>query len=502
MYKDKKPIIGIDWGTSRSYPAVVDEEGNCQSLLPSGNSICSGGIPSLFAYSEEEGEILCDDVVSEELEIYDPKLVAPSVKMNLEKKFDLDGAVFGGTEIAERIIETQMNYAMEELEVQGLEADDTRVVVCAPVSFGTTERSLLKEAFKNAGYEIVRIIPEPVAAAIFYKKKGTVLVLDIGAGTTDAAIVKENALMTSKTPYPYLFIDSTGTKIAGDMFDEKIADHLAERFAAEVDGINAKMLRNRNSAAYRRLKTVARRAKESLSNKWEVGVTFNGKEAGSGRIKMTREEMNLVIHPLVVKIISSIKTLLERNKNVNIQDMEIIMTGGSSYIPYIRDMLQKTFVHVLPEKIYVKAPEKAIGFGAAIYAASDNLISSKVDFSYGVNTYIDDVEMIQTLIPAGAELPYIVEHDYCTRYKDQTKVSFCLYEYQSREKILPLDKGVPMKVSAAVHEFNRPVPKGTVCTARMKLTEDGILELLVTSDISNHVGKTSCSVFTDSDSGR
>lgn len=502
MYRNGKPIIGVDWGTSRTYPAIVDDEGNCQSLLPSGNRICNGGIPSLFAYSEKEGKILCDDVVSEELEIYAPKLVAASVKMQLGKNFNLDGITFSGIDIAESIITTQMEYAMEELEIQGLEADDARVVVCAPVSFGTAERSLLKEAFKRAGYEVVRIIPEPVAAAIYYRKKGTVLVLDIGAGTTDAAIVKENVLMTSKMPYPYLFVDSSGIAVAGDMFDEKIADYLAKRFIREIDGINAELLRNRNSAAYRRMKVAARRAKESLSNKMEVGVTFNGKEAGSGRIKLTRREMNQAIHPLVEKIVSCIKSLLIRNKNINIQDVEIIMTGGSSYIPYIREMIIETFSKVLPEKVYIKAPEKAIGFGAAIYAASRKQISSKVDFSYGVNTYIDDEEMIETLIPAGAELPYIVEHDYCTRNEEQTKVSFYLYEYRSREKVLPIDDSVRMRVSAAVHEFHRPVPKGTRCTAKMTLTEDGILKLQVTSDISDHVGMTTCSVFTDSNSGK
>lgn len=502
MNKNMKPIIGIDWGTSRSYPAVVDQDGICQSLLPSSNHICSGGIPSLFAYNEEDGKILCDDVVSEELEIYEPEQVVSSIKMRLSESFCLDGEIFNGIEIAEYIIETQMRFAMEELEIQDLEADDSKVVVCAPVSFGTAERSLLRKAFENAGYEVIRIIPEPVAAAIYYGKKGTILVLDIGAGTTDVAIVKENLLMTAKTPYPYLYVDSTGIKVAGDMFDEKIADYLVKRFIREVDGIDAGLLKDSKGAAYRRMKVAARRAKESLSNKWEVGVVFNGREAGSGRIKLTRQEMNEAIHPLVKEITACVKDLMRRNKNINMNELEIVMTGGSSYIPYIKEMLAQTFPQILSEKIYIKAPEKAIGFGAAIYAADHNQICVKVDFSYGVNTYIDDVEMIQTLIPAGAELPYTVTHNYCTRYENQTKVSFNLYEYRSRDKELPIDNSIQMKVAAAVHEFNRPVAKGTQCTAKMTLTEDGILKLEVISKISSHVGRTSCSVFTDSDSGR
>lgn len=502
MNKYRKPIIGMDWGTSRSYPAIVDEDGICQSLLPSGNHICSGGIPSLFAYSEEEGEILCDDVMSEELEIYAPEQVVSSVKMKLKESFWLDGTEFTGVDIAEYIIKAQMQYAMEELEIQDLEADDSKVVVCAPVSFGTTERSLLREAFRNVGYEVVRIIPEPVAAAIYYGRKGTILVLDIGAGTADAAIVKENLVMTVKTPYPYICVDTTGVKVAGDMFDEKITDYLVKRFIREVDGIDAELLKDREGAAYRRMKAAARRAKESLSNKWEVGVVFNGREAGSGRIKLTRQEMNEAIHPLVERIIECVKELMDRNKDIDPGDLEIIMTGGSSYIPYIKEMLAQTFWQISAEKIYIKAPEKAIGFGAAIYAADDTQIRSKVDFSYGVNTYIDDVEMIQTLIPAGVELPYTVTHNYCTKYEDQIKVSFNLYEYRSRNKELPIDKKMKMNVAAAVHEFYRPVPKGTGCTAKMTLTEDGILNLDVTSEISDHVGRTTCSVFTDSDFGR
>lgn len=502
MNQNTKPIIGIDWGTSRTYPAIVDEDGNYQSLIPSGNQICNGGIPSLFFYNDEDGVILCDEVVSEELEIYDPEHVVTSVKMHLDQSFRLDGKEYSGEEIAAKIIATQMQYAEDELAIQDLEADTSKVVICAPVSFGTSERTRLRKAFVMAGYEVVRILPEPVAAAIFYQKKGTILVLDIGAGTTDVAIVKENTLMTADNPYPYLHVDSSGVAVAGDMFDEKIADYLAEQFIQNVDGIDSEQLRNRRSAAYRRLKVSAKRAKEGLSNKTEIGVTFNGREAGSGRIKLTRQEMNAAIDPVVNQIISCVRALLQRNIQISQQELDIIMTGGSSYIPYIRERLMQMCKQVSPDRIYVKSPEKAIGFGAAIYAADMGKIHPSVDFSYGVNTYINDVAMIQTLIPAGVELPYTVERDYCTRYEDQTKVSFHMYEYRLREKVLPIDDQKQMKVAAAVHEFKRAVPKGTKCTARMTLTEDGILMLEVTSYVSDHVGKTSCSIFTDADANR
>ena len=502
MNQNTKPIIGVDWGTSRTYPAIVDEDGNCQSLIPSGNQICNGGIPSLFSYSDEEGVILCDEVVSEELEIYDPEHVVASVKMHLDQTFELDDMEYSGEEIAAKIIATQMQYAKEELEIQDLEADSNKVVICAPVSFGTSERMRLKNAFKMAGYEVLRILPEPVAAAIFYQRKGTILVLDIGAGTTDAAIVKENTLMTADNPYPYLYVDSTGVAVAGDMFDEKIADYLTEQFIQNGARVDSKQLRNRQSAAYRRLKVSAKRAKEGLSNKTEIGVTFNGREAGSGRIKLTRQEMNAAIDPVVSQIISCVKTLLQRNIQISQQGMDIIMTGGSSYIPYIRERLVQMCKQISSDRIYVKSPEKAIGFGAAIYAADMGKIRPRVDFSYGVNTYINDIEMIQTLIPAGVELPYTVERDYCTRYEDQTRVSFRLYEYRAREKTLAMDDQKQMKVAAAVHEFKRAVPKGTKCTARMTLTEDGILILKVTSSVSDHVARTSCSIFADSDSNR
>lgn len=498
MSRDKRAIIGVDWGTSRTYPAILDEEGNCQSLLPSGNHLCSGGIPSLFAYGRSEGEILCDDVVAEELEIYSPEHVVSSVKMQLEKSFRIDDRVFRGADIAEKIIKAQLAYAEKELEVQDIEARKDAVVVCAPVSFGNAERRALQSAFQSAGYQVLRILPEPVAAAIYYGKKGTVLVVDIGAGTSDVALVRDNPLMTAKNPYPYLYIDSSGIPIAGDMFDEKIADYLAGRFAAEVPGIRGELLKNRQSAAYRRLKAAARKAKEGLSNKSEIGVTFNGQEAGSGRIKLTRQEVNRAIHPLVEKIVNCVVELLARNPNVSQQNLEIIMTGGSSYIPYIRERLIRSCGKVSEDRINIRAPEKAIGFGAAIYAANMETIRPRVDFSYGVNTYINDRECIQTLIPAGAELPYTVEQKYWTRNDQQTRVAFNIYEYRMRDDVIPLDDTKRMKTAQTVHEFYKPVPKGTECIAAMTLTEDGILKLEVRSGVSEHVGKTSCSVSMDS----
>lgn len=502
MRNRTKAIIGVDWGTSRTYPAIVDEEGVCQSLIPSGNRNCSGGIPSLFAYNRNDGIILCDDVVTEELEIYDPQSVVSSIKMHLNNFYKIDDKEFIGTEIATKIIETQMQYAISELEVQDLQADTTNVVVCAPVSFGTVERSNIRGAFKNAGYNVVRIIAEPVAAAIYYGRKGTVLVLDIGAGTADVALVKDNPLITTQNPYPYLYIDSSGVEIAGDMFDESIADYLAEKFVKEVKGIDARQLKDKQSSAYRRLKVAARKAKEGLSNKMEIGVTYNGREAGSGRVRMTRQEMNYAIHPLVKKITDCVVELLHRNRNVFGNNLEVIMTGGSSYIPYIKEQLARTCEQISEDRIYIKSPEKAIGFGAAIFAADMQVIRTHVDFSYGVNTYIDDVEVIQTLIPAGVQLPYSVERDYYTRYEDQTKVGFDLYEYRVREDTIPIDENKQMKECRAIHDFGRAVPRGTKCTAKMTLTEDGILKLEVRSEHSDHVGATKCSVFVASDSAK
>ena len=500
MNTKKKLVMGIDWGTSRTYPAILDSEGVCQSLLPSGNHLCSGGIPSLFAYNKQEGKILCDDVLAEELEIYAPEQVVSSIKMNLEKCYHLGEKSFSGEDIASDIIKAQMQYAKNELELQDLEAEEKELVICAPVSFGTTERMIIRNAFEKAGYQVVRIIPEPVAAAIYYGRKGHVLVVDLGAGTTDAAIVRENPMITSQSPYPYLYVDSSGIPVAGDMFDKKIADYLVERFAAEVKGIDITALRNSQSPAYRRMLVAARKAKEALSNKQEIGVTYNGREAGSGRVRLTREEMNRAIHPLVQEIMVCVKNLLARNPRVSEKNLEIIMTGGSSYIPYIREQLAKTCGNIPRDRVCVRAPEKAIGFGAAIFASNMDIVRPRVDFSYGVDTFINDEEKIQTLIMAGTELPYTIEKNYYTRHDDQTKVSFRLYEYRSREAVLPIDKSKQMKVSDTVHEFYKAVPKGTPCTAKMTLTEDGILTLQVTSMHSDHIGKTKCSIFTDSNS--
>lgn len=500
--KNGKKIIGVDWGTSRTYPAVLDEDGNCISLLPSGNHYCNGGIPSLYAYSEKDGERLCDEVLAEDWEIHDPEHVVHSVKMKLDRAFELDDKRMSGMEVAAKIIETQMDYAREELEIQGLEADERNVLLCAPVSFGSTERKYLTDAFSKAGYHVVRILPEPVAAAIYYKQKGTIMVVDVGAGTSDIALVQDNPVITEKNPDPYLYIDSTGVDVAGDKFDEMLADYLVERFVQEVPGIQEEMLKDKEKAAYRRMKAAAKNAKESLSKKEEIGVTYNDIEAGNGRIRLSQAEMNQKILPLVDKITDCMEELLRRNENLRGQKIDIIMTGGSSYIPLIKERIASRFSNVAGDRIYVRAPEKAIGFGAAIYAENEGLIHPRVDFSYGVNTYIGDEEMIETLIPAGTELPYTVESGYVTRYENQTRVSFRLYEYKSRNKTIPMDDKEEMKVSAAVHDFGKAVPKGTPCKAKMTLTQDGLLELEVTSNISAHKGRTQCCIFSDSISGR
>ncbi len=192
-----------------------------------------------------------------------------------------------------------------------------RLIVCVPSGVTEVEKRAVKEAALQAGGRNVYLIEEPVAAAIgagidITAPEG-VMIIDIGGGTTDIAVISMGGIVTSAS-----------VKIAGDKFDEYIIKYLRKNHNLHIGDRTAEMLKREVGTAY---------ADENLSY-----ALCKGRDLVTGlprSVEVSSEEvMEALREPLDV-ICEAVHNVLEKTPPelaADIGDAGIILTGGGAYL--------------------------------------------------------------------------------------------------------------------------------------------------------------------------
>ncbi len=258
------------------------------------------------------------------------------------------------------------------------------VVITIPASFDTVQSNATKKAGYDAGFREVVLLQEPIAASLaFFNKlndaelsKGKWLVYDLGGGTFDVALIG-----ISETEMRV--IDHQGDNYLGGLdFDHSIVmDILLPKIIKKTGVADLANELNKRKGKYEKLYYIlllkAEEAKKELSNAEIVEIEFsfdlndNGEEEHF--IELTRNELNTCIKPRIDSTLEMINLVLSRNAVAASEIVEIIMIGGSTYIPYVRTRIFET----TGIKVNCTAdPTTAVVVGAAYYAGSK---ASKVE---------------------------------------------------------------------------------------------------------------------------
>ncbi len=275
------------------------------------------------------------------------------------------------------------NLSSEELSADVLKAlksfvtDETfhSVVITVPAKFTVNQITATKEAAKLAGFEHVELLQEPVAASMAYglssdEKNGYWMVFDFGGGTFDAALLKvEDGIMQ--------VFDTEGDNYLGGknldyaIVDEIIIPYLKQNYA--IDGLLANpdtklILRDamKTYAEENRIQLSFKAQEDILSNIGELGEDEEGEEIELD-LTVTQDEANNVMRPLFQKAVDICKNLLERNSMRGSQLNKIIMVGGPTHSPLIRQMLKEQITENVDTSI---DPMTAVATGAALYAST------------------------------------------------------------------------------------------------------------------------------------
>lgn len=252
------------------------------------------------------------------------------------------------------------------------------IVITIPASFDTVQSNATKKAGYDAGFKEVVLLQEPIAASLAFfnkqgddeQKKGKWLVYDLGGGTFDVALI-------GITDTEMRVIDHQGDNYLGGLdFDHSIVmDILLPKLVAHTKNLELVSELNKRNGKYEKLYYImllkAEEAKKELSNveqtEVELSFAFNGGDEEEVYLGISREELNACIHTRIGGTIEMINHVVSRN-DLTFDDIEeIIMIGGSTYIPYVRDsILNETGIRVN----CTADPTTAVAVGAAYYAGS------------------------------------------------------------------------------------------------------------------------------------
>jgi molecular chaperone DnaK len=249
------------------------------------------------------------------------------------------------------------------------------VVITIPASFDTIQSNATKKAGYEAGFTEVVLLQEPIAASLAYfnesKKdipsEGNWLVYDLGGGTFDVALV---TIVNGELRVA----DHEGDNFLGGIdFDTLIIEKLIIPKIIEKTGDSsiAEQLLNKDAALEKLFYVLLYKAEEAkkeltIREFAEIEFTLPGSDEEM-YVRISRTDFNAAIHEKISNTVSLIETILKRN-NLSAADISnIIMVGGSTYIPYVRELLaERTNIPLALDA----DPTTAIVVGAAYYAGS------------------------------------------------------------------------------------------------------------------------------------
>ena len=321
---------------------------------------------------------------------------------NLNKNFSSEG-------LSAEVLKTLKSFVTDETF--------SSVVITVPAKFTVNQKTATMEAAKMAGFKHCELLQEPIAASMAYgvtaeEKNGLWMVFDFGGGTFDAALLKvEDGIMQ-------VFDTEGDNYLGGKNLDYAIVDNILIPYLQENYAVDGYLQDAEKKEVLRdAMKTYAEDAKNQLSFKEQEDIISNLGDLGEDEdgeeieldLTLTQAQVFDVMRPYFQKAVDICKNLIQRNNINSSKISKLILVGGPTHSPLIRQMLKEQVTPNIDTSI---DPMTAVATGAALYASTIDAEVSDEDIQVGTikidvnyeSTTVETTEYVPVSLAAGSTL--------------------------------------------------------------------------------------------------
>lgn len=426
-------IVGIDLGTTNSLVAMIHPETRQPVALKEHDS--SSLVPSVIHF-DNNGNITVGAAAKEFL-LTEPQNTIFSAKRLMGKSYNDIKANSGFftykiiDDNDENLVKIQVgnrfyspidlsSFILKELKQRAehiLKTPVHKAVITVPAYFNDTQRQGTRDAGKLAGLDVLRIINEPTAASLAYgiglhkEESKLIAVYDLGGGTFDISVLKiTNGI--------FEVLSTNGdTYLGGDDIDKAIVEHWIND--QNID--KGELYKDKNRL--QQLRIIAEEAKKSISYVGTVSTKINDET-----FDLSENIFNNLLQPFIERTLDKCRSAL-KDAGLKPSDIEeIVMVGGSTRIPQIKNAVSQFFGRQVNDAVN---PDEVVALGAALQADilagnnKDLLLLDITPLSLGIETRGG---LMDVIIPRNSKIPTKASRQYTTQVNGQSGIRVSVYQ--------------------------------------------------------------------------